>query len=339
MTLMSFFRNERVILVGIGAATFGMVTLMTHMLRSIRDDNEVKVSPPKTQYITQETEDALGLDTLDKLLCHPNFSIRDIAIKILCDRAVNDSETVRYLLYGITRPDYDTRMQSLRALATLTGQTNDFAEGLSKLHTWRAYTALVRSLELSLGDVEQTKLDDKYWDEYYLRDMAERFCLMFILELIQKYDAEMLVRAKFVEKWLAKQYWGDNEDEIQENFIYYMEHKSNRIVDIVTQIAHTMQGAKAILACKLASRDKFNLSPDTNLAGFTIALQSTLTNAEVLDGPDEGQQQAEQVPRTREHSAEEQRLRRQHREAMVLNDGTRPIGREDIIERSHDSPG
>jgi hypothetical protein len=41
------------------------------------------------------------------------------------------------------------------------------------------------------------------------------------------------------------------------------------------------------------------------------------------------------VLRAREHSVEEQRLRRQHREAMVLNDGTRPLGREDIIERDH----
>lgn len=124
MTFMSFIRDERIVLLGIAVATFGMVTMMTQMLTYIRDENEVKASPPKTQYITQETEDSLGLETLDKLLCHPNFSIRDVAIKILCDRAVNDTDTVRYLLYGITRPDYDTRMRSLRALATLTGQTN-----------------------------------------------------------------------------------------------------------------------------------------------------------------------------------------------------------------------
>ncbi|KAE9578690.1 hypothetical protein CGCF415_v013324 [Colletotrichum fructicola] len=338
MTFMSFIRDERTVLLGIGVATFGMVTMMTQMLTYIRDENEVKASPPKTQYITQETEDSLGLETLDKLLCHPNFSIRDVAIKILCDRAVNDTDTVRYLLYGITRPDYDTRMRSLRALATLTGQTNDFAEGLSKLHTWRAYTALVRSLELSLEDVEHTKLDDKYWDEYYLRDMAERFCLMFVLELVTKYGADMLVKAKFVEKWLAKQPWGDTESEVQENFIYYMEHKNNRIVDIVTRIAHTTAGAKAIVACKLASKTNFNLTPDANIAGFTIALQSTLSNAEGDEGQQSAEQSVEQVPRTREHSAEEQRLRRRHREAMVFNDGTRPIHREDIIERGHDSP-
>jgi hypothetical protein len=37
--------------------------------------------------------------------------------------------------------------------------------------------------------------------------------------------------------------------------------------------------------------------------------------------------------RRRDHSSEEEHIRRRHREAMVLNDGTRPLGRGDIIQR------
>lgn len=122
-TLLGFARDERVVLVTIGVATFSIVSTMIAVLTAIRDDNEIPPVEPKTQYITQETEDALQLETLDKLLTHPNFSIREIAIKILCDRAINDPETTQYLLYGITRPDYDERMKCLRALALLTGQT------------------------------------------------------------------------------------------------------------------------------------------------------------------------------------------------------------------------
>ncbi|KAG7127001.1 hypothetical protein HYQ45_010134 [Verticillium longisporum] len=330
-SLLRFCRDERVVLIGIGAATISMVTMMTQALVWVRDDNEVKPTPLKPQYITQDTEDSLQLGTLDKLLAHSNYSIRDIANKILCDRAVNDPDTVQYLLYDITRPDYDTRMQALRALATLTGQTH---EGLSKLHNWKAYTALVRSLELSLDDVEHESLDDKYWDEYYLRDMAERFCLMFILELINKYGAEMLVKAKFVEKWLAKQKWGEGEDERRENFTYYLDHKNNRIVDIVTRITHTTEGSKALNACNLPVESKFHVTIAAETEeGFLVALQPAGRAADVDDD-----QAAENVPRSRDHSAEEQRLRRQHREAMVFNDGTRPIGREDIIERNSGSP-
>jgi hypothetical protein len=37
--------------------------------------------------------------------------------------------------------------------------------------------------------------------------------------------------------------------------------------------------------------------------------------------------------RRRDQSSEEEHIRRRHREAMVLNDGTRPLGRGDIIQR------
>lgn len=120
---LSFARDERVVLLTIGMATFSIVSTMIAVLTVIRDDNEIPPPQPKTQYITQDTEDTLELDTLDKLLTHPNFSIREIAMKILCDRAINDPETADYLLYGITRPDYDERIKCLRALALLTSQT------------------------------------------------------------------------------------------------------------------------------------------------------------------------------------------------------------------------
>ncbi|KAF4988547.1 hypothetical protein FDECE_14996 [Fusarium decemcellulare] len=326
-SLLAFARDERVILVSLGLATFGVVSTVFRALAVIRDDNEIPPTQPKTQYITQETEDSLQLETLEKLLDHPNYSIREIAIKILCDRAVNDPETTHSLLFGITRPNYDERMQCLRALALLTGQTIGL-EGLSKLNNPKAYSALVRSLELSLDDVERPSLTDSHWDEYYLRDMAERFCLMFILELVNKYGANMLVKARFVEKWLAKQEWGDDIEERRRNFKDYMSLKTNRIVEIVDRIKHTRRGLKALEKAGLVdpenSRRRIRELPDL-IMEIDEAASEPLTGQQV------------QVPRTREHSAEEQRLRRQHREAMVLNDGTRPLGREDIIERDHRS--
>lgn len=122
-SFLSFARDERVVLATIGIATLSIVGTMATILTMIRDDCEVSPPEPCTQYITQETEDALQLDTLEKLSRHPTFSVKEIAVRIVCDRALNDAETVTYLLYGITRTDYDERMKSLRALALLTGQT------------------------------------------------------------------------------------------------------------------------------------------------------------------------------------------------------------------------
>jgi len=118
-----FARDERVLLISFGFAAFGIIATITTTLGLIRDRNEIPPKEPKTQYITQETEDSLELGTLEQLLQHPNYSIKEVATKILCDRAINDSQTLLTLLYGITRPDYDERMRCLRALALLTGQT------------------------------------------------------------------------------------------------------------------------------------------------------------------------------------------------------------------------
>ncbi|KAH0499466.1 hypothetical protein TgHK011_006663 [Trichoderma gracile] len=319
---LSFARDERVILVSIGLATFGLVSTMITALTMIRDDNEIPPAEPKTQYITQDTEDSLQLDTLEKLLDHPNFSIKEIAVKILCDRAANDPEVITYIWYGITRPDYEERMDSLRTLAVLTSQTGN--EGLARLHDEKAYSALVRCMELCMQSTELPVVTDIHWDEYYLRDMGERFCLMFLTELINKYGATMLVKAKFVEKWLAKQAWGDTPEERRRNFKDYMDYRNNRITDIVNRIKHSRRGLRALekagLIDKESSRRRMRELPDLLME----------VEEEIAAGEHSGEQQSR---RTREHSAEEQRLRRQHREAMVLNDGTRPLGREDIIER------
>ncbi|KAI5465924.1 hypothetical protein BGZ63DRAFT_347566 [Mariannaea sp. PMI_226] len=326
-SLLSLARDERIILVSLGLATFGIVNTIFTALTMIRDDNEIPPPQPKTQYITQDTEDSLQIETLEKLLDHPNYSIREIAIKILCDRAVNDAEVIDVLLYEITRPNYNDRMRGLRTLALLTGQTLGL-DNLEKLHNPKAYSALVRCLELCLADCKPPRLTDSHWDEYYLRDMAERFCFMFIIELVNKYGANMLVKSQFVEKWLAKQDWGDDPEQRRRSFKNYMQFRANRIVEIVDKIRISRRGLRALekvgLIDKENSRRRIRELPDLIM--------------EIEEESPSGPLAEQQVPRTREHSAEEQRLRRQHREAMVLNDGTRPLGRDDIIERDHGSP-
>ena len=195
---------------------------------------------------------------------------------------------------------------------------------MSKLHNERAYSALVRSLELSLTDTDRPSLANSHWDEYYLRDMAERFCLMFVLELITKYGADMLVKAGFVEKWLVKQDWGSGVPERHRNFWEYKHLKSNRIVDIINGIMHSRRGLEALRKAELVV-GQHKRGDATNGVG---------------DGTGSRRPPSEeaQIPRAREHSAEEERLRRQRREAMVLNDGTRPLRRDDIIEREYELP-
>jgi len=122
MGFFSFVRDDRVVFAGLGLATVGVVTAMRFLLAQYRDASEIKPIRPKTQYITQETEDSLKLETLGSLLGHYNFVIRETAARIVCDRAVNDGTTIHQLLWGITRPDYEERMQNLGALKLITDQ-------------------------------------------------------------------------------------------------------------------------------------------------------------------------------------------------------------------------
>lgn len=120
MSLLTFAHDDRMLVVALAAAVVGVVATMQTFLTGLRDAAEIKQQQPTTQYITQETEDSLKPNTLDTLLAHYNFAIREIAGKIVTDRAVNDGESIDQLLWGITRPDYDERLKCLRSLAYIT---------------------------------------------------------------------------------------------------------------------------------------------------------------------------------------------------------------------------
>lgn len=331
--LPSVARNDRFVLGFFSAAAVGTAYLMLIMLKDFRDEAEIKPTQPKTQYITQDTEDALKFSTLETLLCHYNYAIRDTACKIVCDRAANDGSTIDALLWGITRPDYDARMRSLRALALVTDQNT-----LHLLHNDKTYQALVRSLELCLPSERkpEDKLNDKSYDEYYLRDMAEKLCLMFISQLLHRYEvSKRLVKAKFVEKWLAKQYWGDTPDEVITNFTQYMDVRDNRVSEIVKHIIGCRKGREALVKTGLITQSTREIIEGEG--NSVRRLEYILPIYVCTDDSDENADRPVGI-RHPEQSVEEQRLRHRHREAMVFNDGTRPLNSEDIIQRDHGSP-
>ncbi|CAK7215241.1 hypothetical protein SCUCBS95973_002415 [Sporothrix curviconia] len=356
---------------------------------------------PKTQYITQDTEDSLSLATLEKLLKHYNFSIRETAAKIVCDRAINDDDVLLVLLLGITRRDYDERMKNLRALAMLTDQHT-----LHRLNTAEGISAFVKSLEQCVlttepdpgADPDESMIDDTSFDEYYLRDIAEKLCLMFLAQLTEKFDVDLLVRYGFVRRWLAKQPWGPPAKRI-DNFARYLKYRDNRIADICRRLRDSPSGRRALekaglvaprhplqpklqlnlraaagagerpssaaagsssgtaerdslrgMAAVEAATDNHNSLGDMDTEAMIEAARAVLTVLDAAVSANEGRATGEgdvgdasagsrtgQPRPLSQSSREEQRIRRQHREAMVLNDGTRPLRRDDIIERDSDS--
>lgn len=186
-----------------------------------------------------------------------------------------------------------------------------------KFHEPKTYSAMVRSLEIGLQDAERPKLDDPFWDEYFLRDMAERTNLYLLVQLIQKNGAEILVKAKFVERWLARQNWGDTESEIHKNFEAYRNNRRrNPIRDIIDCVGSTTGGTEAM--------QRSGLMPMEDAAPYRGEVWG-ITFSTAGRGSGNG------GPRDSELSADE--LRRLRREAFVFNDGTRPVSGQDIVQR------
>lgn len=197
---------------------------------------------------------------------------------------------------------------------------------MAALHTAKGYGAIVRCLELGLDDVKHDKLDDPLYDEYYLRDMGEQRCLLLVSLLIHHFGVERLVEAKFIERWLARQPWGDTDEERRINFALYMDRKKNRISSICLNLRASKAGYKALVRARLETKvRKPKRDRSLNVKDEDDGTLETL--------------QTELVLRVNDQSIEEQRLRRRHREAMVWNDGTHSLGRSDIIEREHNPTG
>jgi len=158
---------------------------------------------------------------------------------------------------------------------------------------------------------------------------------MLVTLLVHRYGVDRLVKANFVEKWLAKQPWGQADEERRKNFALYMDRKKNRISDICLHLKTSKAGRKALVRAKLAS--KLKRTKRDRSSNIKVVLEISMVNEGDGDGIALDTSHAELVPRVNDQSIEEQRLRRRHREAMVLNDGTHSLGRGDIIERDHDS--
>jgi hypothetical protein len=164
--------------------------------------------------------------------------------------------------------------------------------------------------------------------------MTEKLCLMFINQLVTSYDAGKLIKAQFVEKWLAKQNWGATPEERQRNFQRYMRYKANRITDIVSAIRAFPSGREALQRAGLIpASPRSDLDADDGMP-YIERLSVLIPSSVNISGLGEDEQ-ARLLLRSLQgtQSAEEQRVRHRHRQAIVMNDGSHPVSREDIIQR------
>lgn len=197
---------------------------------------------------------------------------------------------------------------------------------MSLINKPKTYAALVKSLEYSLTDYEHNDYDPE-WDNWHLRDVAEQGCLLALAQLIDKFGVEGIVKSRFIERWLVKEPWGaGEEDDIQLNFMDSLT-KRYRLNEICLPLFQDSAGKKALEDGKLLPVGRIRYDESE------VVSDTRMTNGEGTAGEDLENTFVDSNRRPRDQSFEEEHLRRRHREAMVLNDGTRPLGRGDIIER------
>lgn len=316
MAVLSPAGQERLFLFGLGVTTCAVVGLMRHLLIRYRD---AAIEPPvenKPSYITQQVEDSLKLSTLDKLLYSPNFCIQETAAIIICERALHDKDTINALLWHIAQPDHDLREKGVRTLTMMMNSTT-----IAMLDKPATYAALVKSLEYSLTDYEHAEHDSE-WDNWPMRDVAEQGCLMMLAQLADKCGTDGLVKARFIERWLVKEPWGDEERKRQLNFVDSLRTQS-RLTELTLPLVRDLTARRRLCKAKLLPTD-FESEPTSR--------DVRMVNGEGTAGEDVDGMLVE-GRRRRDQSSVEESIRRRHREAMVLNDGTRPLGRDDIIQR------
>jgi hypothetical protein len=214
---------------------------------------------------------------------------------------------------------------------------------MTELETPQVFTALVKSLSYCVTDTIHEPYDPDFDDSFEFRDAAERLCLVVLDRLSAEFDdgPYFLIKAGFVHQWLAKEPWGDTDEERQKNIAHCCKKRnklSDKLPDLIRRVIHRSAGLQQMIEAGLATSGAFSREMNDMPDFLNDVIDIRMTDGEGTAGELGVEGGLEGGPRPREHSAEERHLRRRHREAMVLNDGFAPIAVSDIIEREYESP-
>lgn len=201
-------------------------------------------------------------------------------------------------------------------------KTNDLPASVGLFNKPEAWAALVKSLEYSLTDYPHNPFDPE-WDNWHLRDIVEQCLLLVLAQLVERFGPGGLVKSRFVERWLAKEPWADHESDRITRFADSL-HGNQRLLVLTRPLFRDHAGRRQLIQAGLVPQE---LLGDPNLKR-AVRLAEEEEDVDRAWGVINGDGR-----RRRDQTSEEDHIRRRHREAMVLNDGTRPLVRGDIFQR------
>ncbi|KAJ5599993.1 hypothetical protein N7450_001060 [Penicillium hetheringtonii] len=328
---MAPFSGDGVLWLCLGISLFFAVRGIATDLRQVVDLTEIKHVEREDKIISEGTEEVLKLDTLLKLSESTSHDLRAAALRIISERSTKGA-TRDLLLEDVSSTDKFRQGRALTALHFLVwNRALSRTSVCTRLRDIQTYTALINCLCNFLDEhTEQTSTSNSPIAPK-LRPVGEKKALT-ILNIILPENVPAALEAGLVSRWLCKYPFPcalADPSRKQDTAILMKAWWSDDAVmsSIFGTLTSHPDGVKqlrkhGLMGSMIEENDQDDDDDDAD------------SDVWMVDGEDTAGTYLENSPRRlREGNAEEQALRRRRREAMVLSEGGRPLGRDDIIQR------
>ncbi|MCJ1287383.1 hypothetical protein MMC26_006732 [Xylographa opegraphella] len=313
--------GDTIIWVSLGIIGICGAFLVKTQLLAVRDAARVTRQEKTPELISQHTEDALKLDTLRELAFGANQDIRNAALKIIVERAGQDS-VYQILLQNVACKDTATRDQALVTLKYLS-----LSPAREITHSFATMKVIITCLRDMINKNTCQEGQETNFEE---RQTPEKDALYILYSGMCSGSIRDAIRAGLVSRWLAKYPFGGPQSSESRKVEIVQNLRAGRSEDfmmrrILIAIDSEPEGRKQLRNCHLLG-SVIGETPDDDDDGDVLMI-----GGEEVAGHSTGtvRHQSSRIP---EESLEEQALRRRRREAMVISDDGAPLGRENMIQ-------
>ncbi|MCJ1384857.1 hypothetical protein MMC17_007975 [Xylographa soralifera] len=314
--------GDTIIWISLGIIGICGAFLVKTQLLAVRNAARVTRQEKTAELISQHTEDALKLDTLRELAFGANQDIRNAALKIIVERAGQDS-TYQILLQNVASKHIATRDQALVTIKYLS-----LGPARTATHSFATLKVIITCLcdMINKNNTCQEGQDTNFEE----RQRPEKDALYILYSGMCSNSIREALRAGLVSRWLAKYPFGGPKSPESRKVEIVQSLRAGRSEDfmmrrILIAIDSEPEGRKQLRNHHLLG-SVIGETPDDDDDGDVLMM-----GGEEVAGHNGGRLRY-QGSRVHEESLEEQALRRRRREAMVISDDGAPLGRDNIIQ-------
>ncbi|CAG7959484.1 unnamed protein product [Penicillium salamii] len=330
---MAPFSGDGVLWLCLGVSLFFAVRGIATDLRQVVDLTEITHVEKEDKIISEGTEEALKLDTLLKLSQSTNHDLRAASLRIISERSCKGA-TRDLLLEDLASRDKVPQAQALNALNFLvTNRALTRTSICTRIADLPTFTALVNCLCNFLEEHVEKTTSTNSPILPKTRPMGEKKALNILHALLPE-NVPAALEAGIISRWLCRYPFpcALAEPSRRRDVVILMKTWwSDDVImsGIFSTLSSHLDGIKqlrkhGLMGSMIAENDQ----DDDDDADSDV----WMVDADEAGGSF-GRTPSRRFP---EGSVEDQALRRRRREAMVLSDGGRPIGSDDIIQRPID---